>query len=315
MRVCSVSVDLDPISCYYGIHGLGPPPAALEHAVLRRALPRFAEMFDRRGIKATFFVIGEDAAGDTAGRAQLRELVKSGHELGNHTHSHPYELTHLSKQRIDEEVGRAHDVIAELGAAPVGFRAPGYDISSTVLEVLMARGYRYDSSVFPSWPYYFAKAGVLAAMALVGRSSHAVMGDPRALTAPPLPYRPGVSPFSRGQSTLVELPISVSPGLRFPAIGTWLVRLPTLARVRLMESMRARPFFNLELHGIELIGADEDGVPAALVARQPDLRVSLVQKRRALEASLDRLASEYRFAPLRDVAAEVQREGLASAEG
>ncbi len=36
-------------------------------------------------------------------------------------------------------------------------------------------------------------------------------------------------------------------------------------------------------------------------------------KRRALEATLDRLAHEYRFAPLRDVAAEVQREGLASA--
>ena len=80
--------------------------------------------------------------------------------------------------------------------------------------------------------------------------------------------------------------------------------------MRLLESMRARRFFNLELHGIDLIGADEDGIPAALVARQPDLRVGLAQKQRALEATLDRLAHEYRFAPLREVAAEVQREGL-----
>ena len=80
-------------------------------------------------------------------------------------------------------------------------------------------------------------------------------------------------------------------------------------RARLLESMRARDFFNLELHGIDLIGAEEDGIPAELVARQPDLRVSLLQKQRALEATLDRLALDYRFLPLREVAAEVQREG------
>ena len=153
----------------------------------------------------------------------------------------------------------------------------------------------------------------MGAMALMGRSSRSVLGDPRALLAPTGPYRPGVSPFWRGQSTLVELPISVSPMLRIPAFGTSIVLLPTAARVRLLESMRARPFFNLELHGIDLIGADEDGIPAALVAKQHDLRVSLVSKQRALEATLDRLALDYRFEPLREVAVEVQREGLAKA--
>ena len=51
--------------------------------------------------------------------------------------------------------------------------------------------------------------------------------------------------------------VSVSPGLRVPAIGTSLLLLPTKMRARLLESMRARTFFNLELHGIDLIGADE----------------------------------------------------------
>jgi hypothetical protein len=129
------------------------------------------------------------------------------------------------------------------------------------------------------------------------------------LIAPVQPYRPGRSPFRRGQSTLVELPVSVSPGLRLPAIGTSLLLAPTALRARLLESMRARPFFNLELHGIDLVGADEDGIPAELVAKQPDLRRTLTQKRRAFEATLDRLAAEYRFSTLRDVASEVQREG------
>jgi hypothetical protein len=146
-------------------------------------------------------------------------------------------------------------------------------------DVLAQRGYRYDSSVFPSWPYYVAKAGVLAAMSLVGKRSRSVMINPRALLAPVEPYRPGRSPFHRGQSSLIELPISVVPGLRLPAIGTWLLLAPTKMRAHLLESMRARNFFNLELHGIDLIGADEDGIPAALVARQPDLRVPLTYKR------------------------------------
>jgi hypothetical protein len=311
VRVCSISVDLDPLSCYYGIHGLGLPPPVLRDVVLRRALPRFAELLERRRLHGTFFVVGADVAGDPAGRAVLASLAGAGHELGNHSHTHPYELARLERAQIDDEVARAHRVITDVaGVAPVGFRAPGYDISPRLLDALMAHGYRYDSSVLPSWPYYFAKAGVMAAMALVGRRSRSVLGDPRALLASPMPYRPGRSPFWRGQSTLVELPISVSPGLRLPAIGTSLLCAPTAMRVRLLESMRARPFFNLELHGIDLIGADEDGIPAALVARQPDLRVGLMQKQRALEATIDRLAHEYRFAPLREVAAEVQREGL-----
>ena len=176
----------------------------------------------------------------------------------------------------------------------------------------MARGYRYDSSVFPSWPYYFAKAGVMAAMALVGRRSHSVLGDPRALLAPTLPYRPGVSPFSRGQSTLVELPISVSPRLRLPAFGTSLVALPNRARVSLLESMRARPFFNLEMHGIDLIGADEDGIPAALVARQHDLRVAHAEAAGAGGVARSAGGRVSLRAASRG-AAEVQREGLAHA--
>lgn len=315
MRVCSVSVDLDPLDCYYGIHGLGATPGPLAHVILRRALPRFAEIFARHKVAATFFVVGRDAEHDVAGKKQLASLAAAGHELGNHSYTHPYELARLPHASIDDEVKRAHDVIGDIaGTAPLGFRAPGYDLSSRVLDVLMARGYRYDSSVFPSWPYYLGKAGVMGLMAAVGKKSRSVLVDPRMLFAPAEPYRPGRSPFSRGQATVVELPVSTTPLLRLPAIGSWapfvsLLLAPTAVRARLLESMRKRSFFNLELHGIDLVGAEEDGIPAELVARQPDLRVPLVYKQRALEATLDRLALDYRFAPLADVAADVQREG------
>lgn len=312
-RLCSVSVDLDPIDCYYRIHALGPPPDELADLILRRGLPRFLDLFERHGVKATFFVVGMELVGSgkraQAARALVREAAAAGHEIANHSFSHPYELARLSRARVAEEIGRAHGAIADtVGKPPVGFRAPGYDISPAMLDEIAARGYLYDSSIFPAPGYYAAKAAVMAGLRLLGKKSGAVLTDPLALLAPADPYRPSPQrPWRRGQAPVVELPIAVTPLSRVPVIGTNLVVAPTALRARWLEAMRRRPFFNLELHGIDLVDADLDGVPSELAVRQPDLRRSLAAKKRTLEATLGRLRLEYRFVPLRDVATEVQR--------
>ena len=309
-RLCSLSVDLDPVSCYYRIHALGQAPAGIAEVILKRAVPRFLETFARHGVIATFFVVGSDLE-TSSGRAIIKDIAAAGHELGNHSFAHPYDLARLPRDRVRDEIRRCHDAVAEVaGAAPIGFRAPGYDVSADMLDELAALGYRYDSSIFPAPGYYAAKAAILALLRLTGRKSGAVLIDPRTLLAPPDPYRPDSrAPWKRGQAPVVELPIAVTPGLRVPAIGTSLLAAPTALRARWLEDMRARPFFNLEMHGIDLIDAELDGIPAELGLRQPDLRLTLEAKRRALEATLGRLSLEYEFVPLRDVALRVQREG------
>src|SRR5688572_19794208 len=99
MRVCSVSVDLDPLVCYYRIHGLGEPPPALRDVVLRRALPRFLELFEKRSqpIRGTFFVVGSDVEADPAGRGRLAQAARGGHELASHSHTHPYALARMGR--------------------------------------------------------------------------------------------------------------------------------------------------------------------------------------------------------------------------
>jgi peptidoglycan/xylan/chitin deacetylase (PgdA/CDA1 family) len=314
-RTISVSVDLDPLACYFRIHALGRHPAALTDVVLRHSVPRYLEVLGARGIRATFFVVGADleagAPGAVEARALVRALAEAGHELGNHSLSHPYDLARLTPEAIDEEIRAAHELVSEhAGARVVGFRAPGYDVSGPMLASIASLGYLYDSSIFPAPGYYAAKALVMAGLRLAGRKSGAVLTDPMALVAPADPYRPDpVRPWRRGQATVVELPIAVTPFLRLPAIGTNLLLFPRWLRDLWLDRMRGRPHFNLELHGIDLCDAEEDGLPPALIARQPDLRVPLAKKRRAFEELLDRLAGEGRFVPLAEAAREVQRSG------
>lgn len=318
-RLCAVSIDLDGIGCYYRIHGIGTPPAELEHVILERALPRAAKLFAARGLHVTWFVIGRDADGeavlpDRAARAanadRLRALAEAGDELGNHSYSHPYDLARLAPSAIDSEIESCDRVLRAItGKQTRGFRAPGYDVAPAMLDTLARLGYRYDSSVFPAPGYYAAKAAVMSALAVVGRPSGAVLTNPRALAAPADPYRPSMTaPWRRGQAPLVELPIAVTPWTRVPAIGTTLLVAPTWVRTRLLDAMAKRTFFNLELHGIDFADAERDGIPGELVDRQPDLRVDIDTKLARLDEVLDTIAQRWDMSTLADVAAETQRD-------
>ena len=76
-----------------------------------------------------------------------------------------------------------------------------------------------------------------------------------------------------------------------PVIGTSLITAPEWMRKRMVAAALNEPFFNLELHGIDLCDADADRIPAELIARQPDLRRPLAAKMAALDATLSEVAA------------------------
>jgi hypothetical protein len=311
VKLAAVSVDLDEIDCYAAIHGLQRARAEHGesfHAVYDCALARLSRLFDDFGIPATFFAIGRDL-GRVANARTLRALAARGHEIANHSLTHFYDLTRRARDVMrDEVVGGADVIEAAVGERPLGFRAPGYTVNDTLFEVLAEAGVQYDSSVFPCPSYYAAKATALGWIRLRGRHSRSVLDHPRVLTAPADPYRSG-RPYVRRGSGIIELPIGVTGDAsgRLPYIGTSVVMAGAAGARALTRLAASRPLVNLELHGIDLADAHDDGL-AWLAPHQPDLRRSAARKEIALRAAFEELrARGYTFVTLREAARHIER--------
>jgi len=218
----------------------------------------------------------------------LRRLSDRGHAIENHSHSHRYDLSRLSKETIREDIAKACSAIREAtGRTPSGFRAPGYTINDDVFDVLEELSFRYDSSVFPCPLYYGAKAIVIGSMRLLGRKSASVIDTPRVVVASPRPYRPGKPWLIIGHRSLVELPIQVTPRLRLPFIGTFIGLAGPAASRMLARACADEPLVNIELHGIDFLDAS-DGLEH-LVPYQSELRVPLQRRLHACSAVVNEL--------------------------
>jgi cellulose synthase/poly-beta-1,6-N-acetylglucosamine synthase-like glycosyltransferase/spore germination protein YaaH/peptidoglycan/xylan/chitin deacetylase (PgdA/CDA1 family) len=86
--------------------------------------PRILDILKQKNVKGTFMVIGSDAAENVG---ILKRIYNEGHELGNHTWSHP-DISEISAQHLDLEVKLTGRLFAsKLGVQPLYFRPP-YDI-------------------------------------------------------------------------------------------------------------------------------------------------------------------------------------------
>jgi peptidoglycan/xylan/chitin deacetylase (PgdA/CDA1 family) len=80
-----------------------------------------ADLIAEHGGAGTFFVLGDKIPGH---EALLRRMVATGHELGNHTYSHPH-CGRLEEAALRAELTRAQEAITEAsGRAPVTVRPP-----------------------------------------------------------------------------------------------------------------------------------------------------------------------------------------------
>jgi hypothetical protein len=303
MPLCALSVDLDEIPNYHAIHGLPAPTGPGATAVYDVALSRLEAFARAEGIPLTLFAIGADLVRPESAQ-RLSEMATLGHEVANHTLDHRYDLTRLDRPEIRRQIAEGAAAIERAtGEHPTGFRAPGYTVNDTVFDVLRELGVAYGSSVFPSPPYYLAKAAKLAGIRLTGRTSRSVLDTPEVLRAPTRPYRVGRPYWTRGSDPngVLELPVQVTRGPRLPFIGTTVTLAGPLRARWLTRLVVGEPLVNLELHGIDVLDAD-DGFPE-LRGHQPDARVPHRRKLEALSAVVETLRDAgYSFVRLDEAA-------------
>jgi cellulose synthase/poly-beta-1,6-N-acetylglucosamine synthase-like glycosyltransferase/peptidoglycan/xylan/chitin deacetylase (PgdA/CDA1 family)/spore germination protein YaaH len=83
--------------------------------------PKILDILKQYQVKATFLVIGEEAADHTS---LLKRYVREGHEVGNHTFTHP-DISEISQRQLDLELNLTERLFAaELGVQPLYFRPP-----------------------------------------------------------------------------------------------------------------------------------------------------------------------------------------------
>jgi peptidoglycan/xylan/chitin deacetylase (PgdA/CDA1 family) len=110
--------------------------------------PLVLKLLSRYGITATFFLIGRSAVNNPKLVAMIAD---NGHQIGNHTYSHPMPFNQLTRAGIHDQIHRTTDALATLtNAHPTFFRAPGGAWSTTVLAEVASAGLRpLDWSVDP----------------------------------------------------------------------------------------------------------------------------------------------------------------------
>ncbi len=106
---------------------------------------KILDILDKYNAKATFFVIGQNA--EKHPEIVLEEFTR-GHEIGNHTYSHP-NLKNISAEKFIDEINKTQNVIREItGSEPRLFRPPGGYLNNTIVSELHELEY---SSVLWSW--------------------------------------------------------------------------------------------------------------------------------------------------------------------
>lgn len=101
--------------------------------------PAILDLLDRHGAKATFFVIGKKAEKHPE---LIREIARRGHQIGNHSYSHPRATFWcLSPRATCREIVKCQRAVESIiGQAPTVFRAPVGHSNFFVHPVLKSEG-------------------------------------------------------------------------------------------------------------------------------------------------------------------------------
>ncbi len=144
--LCGFGVDVDAVAGWLGSYGGEDSPDDISRGLFAGEVgtPRLLKLFDRFGIKTSWFVPGHSIE---TFPGQIKEVVAAGHEIGMHGYSHENPIAMTAKQEEDV-MDRSIELITEIaGRAPTGYVAPWWEFSNITNELLLKKGIKYDHSL------------------------------------------------------------------------------------------------------------------------------------------------------------------------
>jgi polysaccharide deacetylase family protein (PEP-CTERM system associated) len=265
----AMTVDLE--DWYHSIDSIPPEDWGKYESRLEANTEKVLELFERFGLRATFFVLGDAVQ-------KYPELVRKIHAAGHEIATHGYGHRLVYRQSPDEfrsDLRKSLQIIEDLiGTKVLGYRAPYWTITKDsywALEVLREEGIRYDSSIYPIKTYLY--------------------GIP---DAPRFPYE------VRGQAgSLIEVPPSTvtilgkkvpfSGGFYLRALPTWFI-LYGMGRI----NREGQPTV-VYIH------------PPEFDAQKPRIELPLMERilhyhgLGVIEAKLEAMLSRFQFTTIRDL--------------
>ncbi len=211
MNICFVSIDVESDLA---------KPQSFEGV---ENLNRIFNIFKKHNIPATLFITGTVLE-------RYRNKVKNWaiiHEIASHSFSHKFWNT-LDNQQREKEINKFISLFNQVfNKNPKGFRAPSHIIDNSGLKLLKEKGFSYDSSVVPHYPFFKNYRGYK------GR-------------APLIPYFPNSQDYrKKGGMRILEIPASGI--LSFPLAGTWILKLPFFV-YEILLGIKSPDFLSLSFH-------------------------------------------------------------------
>lgn len=106
---------------------------------------RVMDVLRRYGLRSTFFVPGQVVE---AHPEVIEALLKDGHEIAHHSHTHRWIVTLTPEEELEEMEKAQAAIIKATGEAPRGWRSPAAEVTPYTMDLIKQFGFGYSSNFF-----------------------------------------------------------------------------------------------------------------------------------------------------------------------
>ena len=157
--LCGFGIDLDAVGGWLGSYGGEDSPDDISRGLFAGEVgtPRLLRLFDKLGIKTTWFIPGHSIE---TFPEETRQIVEAGHEIGLHGYSHENPIA-MSPEQEEAVLTRCIELVTALsGKRPTGYVAPWWEFSHVTNELLLKHGIKYDHSLMhKDFECYYVRVG------------------------------------------------------------------------------------------------------------------------------------------------------------